>query len=189
MVTIDRSKISAVTELPEDDTEFMVQFARAAMMHAHLDNALLMMLMDFNGSTMEDVILYTGYRGAKHMREDIEGFAVEQFGNGDALDTVRDLMSRCGVISFTRNELLHSPIAYDRTHKRFMVRLKINGQHVLWGPLPHVKRLRELADLTLRLVNDIHHERKLGTIASALAARVNPPKGKPQRRKPAKKRP
>jgi hypothetical protein len=39
-----------------DDPEFLKQFARASMLHAHLDNTLKMFVRSFEGRTIEGVL-------------------------------------------------------------------------------------------------------------------------------------
>src|SRR5882762_7654897 len=51
-----------------DDPEFLKQFARASMLHAHLDNTLKMFVRSFEGRTIEGVLGYIGYQGAARLR-------------------------------------------------------------------------------------------------------------------------
>jgi hypothetical protein len=66
-----------------DDPEFLTQFARASMLHAHLDNTLKMFVRSFEGRTIEGVLGYIGYQGAARLRARVAKLA------RDKLDDVR----------------------------------------------------------------------------------------------------
>jgi len=78
-----------------DDPEFLKQFARASMLHAHLDNSLKMFIRSFDETTVEEALKYIGYEGAAQLRKRVTQLAKEQFGEGEALTMVLDFMKRC----------------------------------------------------------------------------------------------
>ena len=96
------------------DAEFLTQFARASMLHAHLDNALKMFVRSCDESSVEEALKYIGYQGAAQLRRRVTKLATDQLGQGDALDMIVGFMKRCEEISERRNDLLHSPCARVR---------------------------------------------------------------------------
>jgi hypothetical protein len=160
-------KTPMVVDLPSDP-EFLKQYARASMAHAHLDNALKMFIRSFRELTVEEALKYVGYRGAKHLREEIKRLAREQLPEGEALDMALDYMSRCEAVSERRNELLHSPTARVRDGDKFLMRVR-GGEE--WMELPTPDALRSLANETLALAEEMSHERLGGVIGLALHRR------------------
>lgn len=150
-----------------NDPEFLKQFARASMLHAHLDNTLKMYLRSFDGTTIEEVLRYVGYQGAAKLRARVTKLASEQLGEGDALAKIFELMRRSKEISERRNDLLHSPIARERDGQGF--RMRARGDN--WVELPQPAVLQELADETFELVEQMNHERLNGIIGLALSQR------------------
>lgn len=57
-----------VVDTPEDP-EFLKQFARASMLHAHLDNTLKMFVRSFDETSIEEALEYIGYQGAARLRK------------------------------------------------------------------------------------------------------------------------
>jgi hypothetical protein len=108
-----------VVDTPEDP-EFLKQFARASMLHAHLDNALKMFVRSLDETNIEEALEYIGYQGAAKLRKRVADRAREQLGDGEALTMILDFMKRCEDISERRNDLLHSPIARDVTGRHFV---------------------------------------------------------------------
>ena len=151
-----------------DDPEFLKQFARASMLHAHLDNSLKMFIRSFDETTVEEALKYIGYEGAAQLRKRVTQLAKEQFGEGEALTMVLDFMKRCEDISERRNELLHSPIGRERDGQAFCMRARGGNT---WVELPKPEVLKALADETYRLVEDINHQRLSGAIDVALRHR------------------
>jgi hypothetical protein len=149
-----------------NDPEFLKQFARASMLHAHLDNILKMFLRSFDGTTIEQVLQYVGYQGARQLRARVTKLAREQLGESDALTMILGFMKRCEDISERRNELLHSPIARERDGKAFLMRARGGGN---WVELPKPEVLQALADETFKLVQEMNHERLSGRIGLALS--------------------
>jgi hypothetical protein len=151
-----------------NDPEFLKQFARASMLHAHLDNTLKMYLRSFVCTTIEEVLRYVGYQGAAKLRARITKLACEQLGEGDALAKISEFMRRSNDISERRNDLLHSPIARERDGQGFRMRAR-GGNN--WVELPQPAVLQELADETFELVDQMNHERLSGIIGLALSQR------------------
>ena len=112
-----------VVDTPTDQ-EFLTQFARASMMHAHLDNTLKMFIRSFDETTVEEALTYIGYKGAAQLRKRVAELAKDQFGEGEALTIVLGFMDRCRDISERRNYLLHSPIARERDGQAFRMRAR-----------------------------------------------------------------
>jgi hypothetical protein len=154
-----------------DDPEFLKQFARASMLHAHLDNSLKMFIKSFDETTVEEALKYIGYEGAAQLRKRVTQLAKEQIGEGEALTMVLDFMRRCEDISERRNELLHSPIGRERDGQAF--RMRARGGNT-WVELPKPEVLKALADETYRLVEDMNHQRLSGAIDVALRQRKRP---------------
>jgi hypothetical protein len=151
-----------------DDPEFLKQFARASMLHAHLDNTLEMFVRSLDGSTIEDALKYIGYQGAAQVRKRVVKLAREQLGEGEALTMVLEFMRRCEDISERRNELLHSPIGRERDGQAF--RMRVRGSNT-WVQIPQSEVLKALADETFKLVQEMNHERLGGIIDMALRQR------------------
>jgi hypothetical protein len=149
-----------------NDPEFLKQFARASMLHAHLDNTLKMYVRSFEGTTVDEVLKYIGYDGASKLRKRVTRLATEQFGEGEALTIIRVFMKRCEDISNRRNELLHSPIARERDGEGFHMRARGGGN--TWVELPKPAVLEALADEISLLVSEMNHERISGVIGLAL---------------------
>jgi hypothetical protein len=160
--------IPTIIELP-DDPAFLKQYARASMMHAHLDNTLKMYIRSFRHLTIDEALEYVGYRGAKQLRKEVEQLAAERFGEGEALELVRSFMKRCADISERRNELLHSPIGRERDGTRFLMRVRGATE---WTELTTPTVLQNLAEATYELVEEMNHQRLSGAIEAAL--RGNP---------------
>jgi hypothetical protein len=151
-----------------DDPEFLKQFARASILHAHLDNSLKMFVRSFNETNIEEVLEYIGYQGAARLRKRVVELAREQFGEGQALTMVLGFMKRCEEISERRNHLLHSPIARERDGETF--RMRARGGNT-WIELPKPAVLQALADETFELVEEMNHQRLSGLIGLALLQR------------------
>jgi hypothetical protein len=148
-----------------DDPEFLKQFARASMLHAHLDNTLKMFVRSFDGSTIEEALKYIGYEGAARLRKRVAKLATDKLGPGDALTMILGFLKRCEEISERRNDLLHSPIARDRDGESF--RMRGRGGNT-WIELPKSETLKTLADDTFSLVEEMNHQRLGGMIGVAL---------------------
>ena len=153
-----------VVDTPEDP-EFLKQFARASMLHAHLDNSLKMLVRSFDESTIEEALEYIGSKGAAKLRKLVAERARARLGDSEALDKVLDFLKRCENISERRNDLLHSPIARERDGDGFYMRAR-GGQS--WVELPKSAVLKTLADDTFRLVEEMNHQRLSGVIGLAL---------------------
>jgi hypothetical protein len=149
-----------------NDPEFLKQFARASMLHAHLDNSLKMFVKSFDDTTIEEALEYVGYQGAAQLRKRVTKLATEQLGEGEALIMVLGFMKRCEEISERRNDLLHSPIARERDGEAFHMRAR--GGDNTWVGLPKSEVLQALADETFALVTEMNHERLSGVIDLAL---------------------
>jgi len=156
-----------------DDPEFLKQFARACMLHAHLDNTLKMFIRSFDETTIEEALNYIGYTGAAQLRRRVIQLAEEQLGEGDALSMVVEFMKRCESISERRNELLHSPIGRERDGAAFLMRTRGSSS---WVELPKPEELKALADETYELVEEMNHQRLSGVIDAALRQRKRPDK-------------
>lgn len=156
-----------VVDTPEDP-EFLKQFARASMLHAHLDNSLKMFLRSFDETNIEEALQYIGYQGAAKLRKRVAERAREQLGEGQALTMILDFMKRCEDISERRNDLLHSPIARERDGGTFRMRARDSNA---WVELPKPAVLKALADETFKLVEEMNHERLSGLIGLALLQR------------------
>jgi hypothetical protein len=151
-----------------DDPEFLKQFARASMLHAHLDNTLKMFIRSFDETTIEEALKYIGYEGAAKLRKRVAKLAREQLGEGEALTMILAFMKRCEDVSERRNELLHSPIARERDGRAF--RMRTRGGNT-WSELPKPEVLKALADETFTLVEEMNHQRLGGIIGLALLQR------------------
>ena len=154
-----------VVDTPSDP-EFLKQFARASMLHAHLDNTLKMFVRSFDGTSVEEALEYIGYQGAAKLRKRVEKLAREQLGEGEALTMILEFMKRCGDLSERRNDLLHSPIARERDGEAF--RMRARGGNT-WVELPKSEVLKALADETFGLVEEMNHQRLSGLIDLALS--------------------
>jgi hypothetical protein len=154
-----------------DDPEFLKQFARASMLHAHLDNTLKMFIRSFDGTSIEEALEYIGYQGAAKLRRRIEKLAREQL-EGEALTAILHFMTRCEDISERRNYLLHSPIAREKYGIGFRMRARGGGN--TWVELPKPEMLEVLADETARLVEEMNFQRLSGVIGLALSQRRSP---------------
>jgi hypothetical protein len=152
---------TVVVDTP-DDPEFLKQFARASMLHAHLDNSLKMFVRSFGETTIEEALEYIGYEGAAKLRKRVTKLATEQLGEGEALTMIRGFMKRCEEITERRNYLLHSPIARERDGEAFFIRGRGGGN--TWVELPRPDVLEALADETFKLVEEMNHERLSGVI-------------------------
>lgn len=159
-----------VVELPMDDSEFMIEYARASMMHTHLDNALKMFLRQLRGQSIDEALEYIGFKGAARMRDDIEKLAAQRFGDGEALAMVRDYMRQFEAVSERRNHYLHSPIARERDGAMRPYYMRARGGGNEWEPLPPAADLRALADETFALFEDFNRQRLSGAIDAALRA-------------------
>jgi hypothetical protein len=73
------------TPLVLDDPDFLKQFARASMLHTHLDDPLKMFVRSFDGTTIEEALEYIGYQGATRLRDHVTRLATEQLGDCEAL--------------------------------------------------------------------------------------------------------
>jgi hypothetical protein len=149
-----------------NDPEFLKQFARASMLHAHLDNALKMFVRSFDETTIEAALEYIGYQGAAQLRKRVTKLATERLGQGEALTMILRFMKRCEEISERRNELLHSPIARELDGEAFCMRARGGGN--TWVELPKPEVLEALANETFVLVEEMNHERLNGVIDLAL---------------------
>jgi hypothetical protein len=156
--------LDLVVDTP-NDPEFLKQFARAAMLHTHLDNTLKMFVRTFDKATIDEALEYVGYQGAAKLRKRVTKLALEQLGEGEALTMVLGFMKRCEEISERRNDLLHSPIARDRDGQAFHMRARGGNT---WLALPEPETLEALADETFKLVQEMNHERLSGVIDLAL---------------------
>ncbi|MGB9332630.1 MAG: hypothetical protein WCB10_17835 [Steroidobacteraceae bacterium] len=156
-----------VVDTPTDQ-EFLTQFARASMMHAHLDNTLKMFIRSFDETTVEEALTYIGYKGAAQLRKRVAELAKDQFGEGEALTIVLGFMDRCRDISERRNYLLHSPIARERDGQAFRMRARGRNE---WVELPKSEVLKALADEIFELVQEMNHQRFGGVIDAALRQR------------------
>ena len=159
-----RTMINVVVDTPSDP-EFLEQFARASMLHAHLDNTLKMFVKSFDGTTVEEALEYIGYQGAAALRKRVAKLAKEQLGESEALNMILGFMEQCEKISERRNDLLHSPIARDRDGETFRMRARGCND---WVELPKPKALKALADDTFHLVEEMNHQRHNGVIDLAL---------------------
>lgn len=65
-----------VVETP-NDPEFLKQFARASILHVHLDNTLKMFVRSFEKVTIEKALEYIGYQGAAKLRKRVTKLAIE----------------------------------------------------------------------------------------------------------------
>jgi hypothetical protein len=160
-----RAMINLVVDTP-NDPEFLKQFARASMLHAHLDNSLKMFVRSFDDTAIEEALEYIGYQGAAQLRKRVTRLATEQLGEGEALTMILGFMKRCEEISERRNYLLHSPIARERDGEAFHMRARGSGN--TWVELPKPEVLEALADETFVLVAEMNHERLSGMIDVAL---------------------
>jgi hypothetical protein len=151
-----------------NDPKFLQEFARASMLHAHLDNTLKMFVRSFDETTIEEALEYIGYQGAAKLRKRVKKLAREQLGEGEALTMILELMKRCEDISERRNDLLHSPIARERDGEAF--RMRARGGNT-WIELPEPEVLKALADETFDLVTEMNHQRLSGLIGLALSQR------------------
>jgi hypothetical protein len=147
------------------DSEFLKQFARASMLHAHLDNTLKMFVRSFDETTIEEALEYIGYQGAAKLRKHVTKLATEQLAKGEALTMILGFMKRCEKISERRNDLLHSPIARERDGEAFHMRGRGGNT---WVELPKPEVLEALADETFELVQEMNHQRLSGVIDMAL---------------------
>jgi hypothetical protein len=157
-----------VTDLVVDtpnDPEFLKQFARANMLHAHLDNTLKMYVRSFEGTTIEDALEYIGYQGAAKLRKRVAKLATERLGEGKVLNMILGFIKQCEEISERRNYLLHSPIARERDGQTFQMRARGGN---IWVELPTPELLEALADETFKLVEEMNHQRLSGVIGLAL---------------------
>jgi hypothetical protein len=168
--TFDQYIKSLEVDTPEDP-ELLKQFARASMLHAHLDNTLKMFIRSFDATTVEDALTYIGYGGAAPLRKRVTQLAKERLGEGEALAMVLDFMKRCEDVSERRNELLHSPIGRERDGPAF--RMRARGGNT-WVELPKPEALKALADETYKLVEEMNHQRLAGTVDAALRQRKKP---------------
>jgi hypothetical protein len=148
-----------------NDPEFLKQFARASMLHAHLDNTLKMFVRSFDGTTIEEALEYIGFQGAARLRKRVAKLATEQLGDGEALTMILGFMRQCEEISERRNDLLHSPIARERDGEVFVMRARGGNT---WVELPMPEDLEALADETFKLVEEMNHQRLSGVIDLAL---------------------
>jgi hypothetical protein len=142
-----------------NDPEFLKQFARASMLHAHLDNTLKMFVRSFDRTTIEEALEYIGYQGAAKLRKRVARLATEQLGEGEALTMILGFMKRCEEISERRNDLLHSPIARERDGVAFFMRARGGNT---WVGLPKPDMLEALADETFKLVQEMPRAVKRG---------------------------
>jgi hypothetical protein len=157
--------MTAVVVDTPNDPEFLKQFARASMLHAHLDNTLKMFVRSFDGTTIEEALEYIGFQGAARLRTRVAKLATEQLGEGEALTMILGFMSQCEEISERRNDLLHSPIARERDGEAFLMRARGGNT---WVELPKPEVLEALADETFKLVEEMNHQRLSGVIDLAL---------------------
>ena len=160
-----------VVDTPEDP-EFLKQFARASMLHAHIDNTLKMFVRSFDETSIEEALEYIGYQGAARLRKRVVERARDRLGEGEALTMVLDFMNRCENVSGRRNDLLHSPIARERDGEAF--RMRARGGNT-WVELPRPTVLKALADETFKLVEEMNHQRLNGVIGLALLQRRKQP--------------
>jgi hypothetical protein len=77
-----------------NDPEFLKQFARASVLHAHLDNTLKVFIRSFDETTVEHALQYIGYQGAAKLRAQVTKLAREQFGEGEALTMTLEFMKQ-----------------------------------------------------------------------------------------------
>jgi hypothetical protein len=161
-----------VVDTPEDP-EFLKQFARASMLHAHLDNSLKMFIRSFDESSIDEALKYIGYQGAARLRKRVTELATEHLGRGDALEMILGFMKRCEDTSKRRNDLLHSPIARERDGQGFHMRARGGNS---WVELPRPEVLKALADETFALVEEMNHQRLGGLIDVALRQRKTGPR-------------
>jgi hypothetical protein len=151
-----------VVDIP--DAEFTHHFARVAILHAHLDNALVMYIRSFGGVSIEQVMKQVGFTGSKRLREWVLDLATERLGKGEALDLLQSYLQRCQLLTGQRNELLHGIIGRERDGTAFFMR----KDDATWVDLPSPAVLRKLGDDIAQLTIDLHHERLSGVIGVAL---------------------
>lgn len=149
-----------------NDPQFLKQFARASILHAHLDNTLKMFVRSFDETTIEKTLEYIGYQGAARLRKRVAKLATEKLGASEALTMIIEFMKRCEEISEQRNDLLHSPIARERDGETFFMRAR--GTNT-WVKLPKPEVLEKLANDTYELVQEMNHQRLSGVIGLALS--------------------
>jgi hypothetical protein len=153
-----------------DDAAFLMQFARAAMIHAHLDNALKMYLRSLLNTSVEEALDYVGFQGAKKMRIEIEELAKEKL-NEESQATIAVFMQRARALSEQRNEWLHSPIARERDGTAIRMRV-LRDEKWPWVDLPTVEQLAAFTDSTHALITEMTHERISGLVGLDIAIRI-----------------
>jgi hypothetical protein len=152
-----------VVDIP--DVEFTHHFARVAILHAHLDNALAMYIRSFGGATVEDVMKEVGFTGSKRLREWVWALATKRLGKSEGLALLHSYLQRCKQLTNERNALLHNIIGRERDGTAFFMR----KDDATWVELPKPAELKSLGDAINDLMQDMHHERLSGVIGLELS--------------------